>query len=430
MAFLNDQRFVVAIEPVHCSTDDPECLSVFLPGGMESVRLYTEEGSHTLFNGSFGGDYDAIVINDAPGYQMEFGSIKHFDPNFEWDPRDPVFGGDCTMYLQSIDDGFFVCRRQVGDVMILGWAVCPQEIHNVKRCQNDTSWTSNVQWNSTISMFSRRATVAYDVANVSIISVDSISPPQQIATPGDMFALYCSVIMRPITEAVDYKNDSDTYGFSSTVYTFGYGISWLLRFYAADLVTYVDGGRSLLRSFVAVPFQFSTVMRQFGGRDQMPPENHVIASLSKSEYRAFTDAWTVWVFAALAFILTLWCMLALAWITFAGPWAPNLSFFPEINITSKSSVSASTVREDEWRAGMDPHLQVAPGQDGPALEDLGRLTRVRGLGNGMSSDVIRSITGQKVYCGSVPGKISGERVIVLVTEGGRVQPLNRHERYA
>jgi len=116
IAFITDPRFVAKVEPVHCS--GPDCLSIFLPGGMDGVRFYTDEGSHTLFNGQFDGDYDTIIINDAPGYQIEYGSVGEFDPSFQWSRN--LIDGDCALFLQSIDDGLYLCKKQVGDVMLLG----------------------------------------------------------------------------------------------------------------------------------------------------------------------------------------------------------------------------------------------------------------------------------------------------------------------
>ena len=116
IAFITDPRFVAKIEPVKCS--GPHCMSIFLPGGMDGVRFYTDEGSHTLFNGQFPGDYDTIIINDAPGYQIEYGSVDEFDPGFQWNRT--LIGGDCALFLQSVDDGLYICKKQVGDVLLLG----------------------------------------------------------------------------------------------------------------------------------------------------------------------------------------------------------------------------------------------------------------------------------------------------------------------
>ncbi len=113
IAFITDPRFVASIEPVMCSGKD--CLSIFLPGGMDAVRVDDSTGLKTLFSGEFPGDYTTIVVNDAPGFQIEYAPISSVDQNFQFDRN-----SDCTMYLQSIGDGLYVCMVEKGDQMFLG----------------------------------------------------------------------------------------------------------------------------------------------------------------------------------------------------------------------------------------------------------------------------------------------------------------------
>jgi hypothetical protein len=159
-----------------------------------------------------------------------------------------------------------------------------------------------------------------------------------------------------------------------------------------------------------------------GDINTFPKENHVTASLSKNSYRAIVEPWTVWVFGALAALVTSWGVGCLVWLTIYAPHSPNTSFFPEMDITSKSGVH--TVR----RALGDGERKFEVADE--TLEDLGKLTRMHGLGNGMSVGVVQAIRGKRVFCGSVPGSQSGEKVIVLVTEQGQVKLLNQHESYA
>jgi hypothetical protein len=113
MGFITDPRFVASVEPVMCSGQD--CLSIFLPGGMDAVRYDDSTGLRTLFSGQFPGDYTTIVINDAPGYQIEYASISSVDDQFQFDPN-----VDCKMYLQSIGDGLYICVVEKGAQMFLG----------------------------------------------------------------------------------------------------------------------------------------------------------------------------------------------------------------------------------------------------------------------------------------------------------------------
>jgi hypothetical protein len=281
-------------------------------------------------------------------------------------------------------------------------------------------------------MYSRIAKVAYDSQNVSILEIMTITPPTAVPVPVSDFVQWCDIVLAPVPPTLNMTANETDFEISATNFNVEFSIGFLLRLYESDYATYVDGGLSLLRSFIAVPFQFSTALQQqTSGIAQFPPANHVTASLSKSTYRAIVDPWTVLVFGLLATTLTVWGTAWLTWISFYAPHSPNTSFFPEIDITSKSSVHTFSVREAYSSDGVAAHgrgqkLEMAD----ETLEDLGKLTRKYGLGNGMSRAVVRAIRGKRVYCGSCPGPEDGENVIVLVTEKGQVKLLNLHEKYA
>lgn len=275
-----------------------------------------------------------------------------------------------------------------------------------------------------MAVYNRSATVAYDVQNISILSVESLGPATPVAIPGSDFKLYVDIVMGQPGPALNITANQT--GLSAAQSSFGYGIGYLLRAYLSDYETYLDGGVSVLRGFLSVPFQFSTAAQQAVPLNDMPSENLVTASLSNWSYRAIIDTWTVWVFGALSLILTLWCVLALIWITWFGPPMPHQSVFPEINITSKSSLQEHNASSaPEVSADMDPHLELT----NEKLEDLSSLTRSCGLGNAPSAKVVKSIHGKRLYCGSLPSSRDGERVIVLVTEGGQLTVLNKRQKY-
>lgn len=113
MGFITDPRFTTSIEPVICSGKD--CVSIFLPGGIDTVRYDDNTDAKTLFSGDFPGDYTTIVVNNAPGYQIEYGSISSVDNEFQFDPN-----ADCKTYLQSIGDGIHICMVEKGTQLYLG----------------------------------------------------------------------------------------------------------------------------------------------------------------------------------------------------------------------------------------------------------------------------------------------------------------------
>ncbi|KAK3939403.1 hypothetical protein QBC46DRAFT_388109 [Diplogelasinospora grovesii] len=440
IAFITDPRFVTKVSPIGCSASDPNCLSLLMPGGMEVVRAYEkpsgESNSQTLFSGNFSGDYDSVVVNNAPGYQIEYDSIPAVDPNFRWNRT--LIGGDCTMFGGDIGEGMYLCQHEVGNSLYLGWTICPDAGVATKTCQTDLSWTDDVKWNTTVSLYQRRSTVAYDSTNISILSVESMSDPTPVKVNGSDLSLYASIVMGPIDPVINWTADNATYAYSSARFDFAYGVAFLLRLYTSDYSTYQDGGVYLLRSFIAVPFQFATAMRQYGHLNLMPPENTVSATLSKSSYRAIIDEWTVWAFGWLALPLIFYCTLFLVWMGVWGPYSPNISMFPEIDITSKSSVHMLQDKGSGERFGsdMDPHLEMAD----QTLEDLGRLTRSHGMGDGASLRIVENIRGRRVFCGSLLGlggkEMGGSRdgqeelIVLLTEEAGRLKCLNRYAKYA
>lgn len=227
-----------------------------------------------------------------------------------------------------------------------------------------------------MSVFSRRATVAYDRANISILSVERVSDPVPLKIDSTYASLYLDLALNPIDEALNWTQDNATYSYSASRFAFAYGLGYLLRLYTSNYASFQDGGVYLLRSVIAVPFQFATAMRQHGCVNRMPPENTVTVTLSRSSYRAIIDSWTVWTFFWLSFIHIFYCIGFLLWMGLWGPHTPNLSAFPEIDITSKSSLHAGmglSISSD-----VEPHLEMAE----QTLEDLGRLTRSQGNGDG------------------------------------------------
>lgn len=393
-----------------------ECLSIFLPGGMDAVQYDDGTGNNTLFNGQFGGDYSTIVTNQAPGYQIEYGPIELIQSGFEFNQST-----DCRMYLQSIGDGLFICKAVQGLQLFLGklpnlwrgflanlagWTVCPLDNWLAGDCQSNLTWTETINWNTTVSMYSRKATVAYNTQNISILNVESISQPIPYPVPVSVFEQYCDLVLGSVATTLNMSANATEYENAATSFDVEYSISFLLRLYESYYTTLQSGGLSLLQSFVAVPFQFSTALQQMGEASATPRDNHVTASLSKSSYRAIIDLWTVCIFGVLASFLTAWGLGCLCWLTFYAPSSPNRSLFPEIDITSKAS------------------MQFV----GQSTDDLARMTRSYGLGNGMSKSVIKAIKGKRVYCGACTGML-GEKVILLVMEQERVRILSQREKY-
>jgi hypothetical protein len=72
-------------------------------------------------------------------------------------------------------------------------------------------------------MYSRRATVAYDRQNISIIGVENLSPATQIEVPATPFRVYAYIIMGSISQTLNRTSDPSGYGLSAAQFSFGYG---------------------------------------------------------------------------------------------------------------------------------------------------------------------------------------------------------------
>ncbi len=124
IAFITDPRFVTEVAPVRCLVSDPNCLSLLMPGGMQSVRV--NEGKNagwSLYIGDFAGDYNSIIINDAPAYHIEYAPIDLIEPGFSWSRA--AVGGDCNMFGADIGEGIYICMHEAGNSMHFGMLYLP-----------------------------------------------------------------------------------------------------------------------------------------------------------------------------------------------------------------------------------------------------------------------------------------------------------------
>ena len=105
---LLDTRFATSISPLACSGSN--CTSFFLPGGAELARpIY---GNETLFGTQVWDDSTALLVNQAPGYQLEFSPIED---SFEFNTST-----DCNTYGLTVGDGLHACIASDGNKLVAG----------------------------------------------------------------------------------------------------------------------------------------------------------------------------------------------------------------------------------------------------------------------------------------------------------------------
>jgi hypothetical protein len=81
------------------------CTSVFLPGGVDVARIRQKTLNETLLEGGSLRNVPLIVIENAPGYELDFfpiGDNSLFNTS-----------SDCMLYGQGNQQGVFLCVRAV-----------------------------------------------------------------------------------------------------------------------------------------------------------------------------------------------------------------------------------------------------------------------------------------------------------------------------
>jgi hypothetical protein len=101
--FLTDPKFVAGISPLNRKSNCSSVKVIFLPGSLELVRLDNGNRNSTLFTTDLPGD--SIPINGAPGYQVEFSSVR---PDFKFSST------DCEIYMQSLGDVYTSALPKTG----------------------------------------------------------------------------------------------------------------------------------------------------------------------------------------------------------------------------------------------------------------------------------------------------------------------------
>ena len=89
-------KFVMDINPIRCSGED--CTAIFLPGGVEQIRLYQKNLNGTLLDSGIFENSDVVIAHNAPGYHLEFSS-----PDKKFSFSESV---DCSLYGSPVTKAF------------------------------------------------------------------------------------------------------------------------------------------------------------------------------------------------------------------------------------------------------------------------------------------------------------------------------------
>jgi hypothetical protein len=112
-AILGASNFVTGIDPVSCSGSN--CTAVFLPGGIQLTRrLDVLNGTSLNLNATVLDGAPAVLINDAPGYQVEFFPIE---ADFSFQPST-----DCATFGETRGQGLRLCVASNNSTIVAGTA--------------------------------------------------------------------------------------------------------------------------------------------------------------------------------------------------------------------------------------------------------------------------------------------------------------------
>lgn len=218
-------------------------------------------------------------------------------------------------------------------------------MHN-GRCQDDLSWTKELNASVSMSLYQRTATVAYDKSNFSILSIESIGDPVNATTQNLVsdFKRMCEIMFPQVSDLVSaflgsltspdtILQDLQDFGSVYCVQSELFSTMWILQ---KGFPTWAAGPRDILEGFLAIPIQFGTVLWQFANITSLPSNMHTTASSAQVSYRARSEPWTLITFAAITGALILWAIFCLLYAHCMSNAKINAQFSPTIEAAFKS----------------------------------------------------------------------------------------------
>ena len=260
-----------------------------------------------------------------------------------------------------------------------------------------------------MSIFKRYATVAYDRQNFSILSVESVSPPEPVTyDPSDFRAIYSRAFVPSAN-----KTSDDTIAVEALLFQIG----WLLRLYQDDYRDDKETPLTYLQGFLTIPVQFYTAAFEYANATyarnaitlegtylNIPSDLETEVSAALIKFRVQAKDWTFWVFCGVVSMLMLWCGIIFVWILIQRPAFPNISSFAEINFGSKWFLpnSQGSVDGDSRQSGAG---------------NFQSMLWAKRLGNAETRAIVDTIEDSITRVTAKEDPIRNEEVVVLATTG-------------
>ncbi|KAH8590351.1 hypothetical protein B0O99DRAFT_745271 [Bisporella sp. PMI_857] len=379
-SLLSDNRFSWPVQPILCS--GPSCSSFFLPGGAAWIR--DQDDGNMLFRSPKWGNKEAILVQNAPGYHVEF-----YPPPEGWSFDK---ASDCGSYGETAEEGLYICLANYGTDLIAGWSVCPWDIYyGTGSCFSNTSWQDKIDQTTTLTFRKRHATMAYSGANFSILSMEYLSSPEvtTVLTAKD-WKDAMSIILAPISQSVNASNPNWTS--TATTSSIHYELGTGLRLYKLLYPGFEAPPLGLLYNFLSIPFQCSTGIYYATG--DIPASLKTNATVVTPHYRAIAEPWVLTLYGAIAIFLSLWAIAVLFLACILGGEIPSASKFPEVDLISRYPAKTgkspkAIVKPDDHDLG---HLSQREDNK------MGLLRKIRGWAAGKRG-VLELISDQRIRFG-------------------------------
>jgi len=180
-----------------------------------------------------------------------------------------------------------------------------------------------------MKIYQRTSTVAYDRNNFSILSVESLGPPQaaidedSVADLQKLFAIMypqLTTILEDVVGAVADFNTGEAWAdlaYLASVYCLQAEITAAELFLKGDYPNWVTGQTDVLEGFLAIPVQFGTLLMHQIDKSALLSSLATTASWAQVSFRVRSETWPVAAFAFVVTCLVIWaavCLLCAHWV--------------------------------------------------------------------------------------------------------------------
>jgi len=326
---LRASQYVTGGLAADCSKDQG-CSSIFLPGGLETARVFGQNLNATLLQEGYFNNSDAILLSQVPGI-----GVKFWPPpaSFTFDAQN-----DCQILGQALGDGIKICITSKDSYLVvgkrttsllssitsnemrIGWTICPSDVYLHQtanyNCSTNRTWTESIDEMTAFSAYWQNATTAYAGQDFSILHVELHPSPQPyIIDPSLYRALWTKLFNDNTTLPEDLL----------MMNSFMFMLGWSLRLYQDRFNPDRQNRLNLLQNFLTIPLQFGTTAFQSANTTcqsphpncatfLMPQNLTANASSAQIQHQFRGKHWTMALFMAIGGAVVLWAGSVLGWI--------------------------------------------------------------------------------------------------------------------